>query len=80
MHRAAGPAEFVRPRRCAHEERLRDHRLELLEPEGPVVESGGEAEPVLDENLLAGAVAVEHGPNLGDGDVGFVDDEEPIGL
>ena len=46
-----------------------DAGLELLEFERAVVERGGQAEAVVDEVLFAGAVAVPHAVELGDGDV-----------
>ena len=52
--------------------------LELLELERAVVERAGEAEAVLDQRLLAGAVAAVHRADLGDGLVGLVDDEEEV--
>ncbi len=55
---------------------VRDSNSSKLE--GAVVHGGGEAEAVVDEVLLAGAVAVPHAVELGDGDVGLVDEEEVV--
>src|SRR5580704_11723407 len=52
--------------------------LELLEAEGAVVECGGEAEAVVDEVLLAAAVAMPHAVELRDSDVGLVDEDEEV--
>ena len=57
---------------------LADAGFELLEAEGAVVHGGGEAEAVVDEVLFAGAVAVPHAVELGDGDVGLVDEDEEV--
>ncbi len=55
-----------------------DAAFELFEAERAVVHGGGEAEAVVDEVLFARAVAVPHAVELGDGDVGFVDEEEEV--
>ena len=52
--------------------------FELLEAQRAVVHGGRKAEAVVDEILLAGAVAVPHAVQLGDGDVGLVDEEEEV--
>ena len=57
---------------------LVDAGLELLELEGAVVHGGGQAEAVVDEVLLAAAVAVPHAVDLGNGGVGLVDEEEEV--
>ena len=51
---------------------------EFLEMHGAVVQGGGQAEAVIDEDFLAVAVAGVHGVDLRDGDVGFVDDEQVV--
>ena len=51
---------------------------ELGELEGPIVPAGGQAPPELDECVLAGPVPQEHPPDLGNGDVGLVDEDEEI--
>ena len=60
------------------EDDLADPVGELVEGEGPVVEGGGQAEAVLDEGVLAGAVALVLAVDLGDGHVGLVDDGEEV--
>ncbi len=52
--------------------------LELFEVERAVVEGGGQAEAVVDEVLLAAAVAVPHAVDLRNGDVGLVDEEQEV--
>ena len=52
--------------------------LELLELERAVVHRGRKAEAVVDEVLLARAVAVPHAVELRDGDVRLVDEEEVV--
>ena len=46
--------------------------------QGAVVHRGGEAEAVVDEILFARAVSMPHAVELGDGDVGLVDEEEEV--
>ena len=50
----------------------------LLEPQGPVVRGGGQAEAVVDQGLLAGPVPLVLAVQLGDGHVGLVDDGEVV--
>ncbi len=45
----------------------------FLKLEGTVISSAGQAKPVFDQHHFAGAIAVIHGVDLGNGDVGFVD-------
>ncbi|OPY89290.1 MAG: hypothetical protein A4E73_03119 [Syntrophaceae bacterium PtaU1.Bin231] len=52
--------------------------LELFERQRAVVESGRKPETVLHERLLAGAVAAEHGAELGNRRVALIDDDERI--
>ena len=64
--------------RGAHEDELRDARLELVEAQGPVVQGARQAEPVLDERDLAGAVALVHAADLGQRHVRLVDDAQHV--
>ena len=57
---------------------LADPGLELLEAQRPVVQGRGQAEAVLHQGLLAGAVAPVHAADLGHGDVGLVDDQQEV--
>ena len=75
---AGGFGEFVGAGRGGDVDDLAGAGLELLELERAVVHGGGEAESVVDEVLLAAAVAVPHAMELGDGDVGLVDEEEVV--
>ncbi len=52
--------------------------FELFEAERAVIQGAGKPEAVLDEDLLALAVAVVHRLELGDGDVALVDDHEVV--
>ena len=70
---------LVGSRRRGHEDGLGGEPLELVEPQRPVVERGREPEPVLDQGLLARAVAAVHAPELRHGHVAFVDEEQRIG-
>ena len=75
---AGGFGEFVWAGSGGDVDDLSGAGLELLEAEGAVVHGGGETEAVVDEVLLAGAVAVPHAVELGDGDVGLVDEDEEV--
>ena len=61
---ACGFGQLVGAGRGADVDGLVDAGLELLEGEGAIIERAGEAEAVVDEVLLAGAVAVPHAPDL----------------
>jgi hypothetical protein len=50
----------------------------LVEAQRPVVHRRGQPEAVLDQHLLAGAVALVLAADLGDGDVGLVDDGQVV--
>ena len=52
--------------------------LELFELERSVVEGARETEPEFHERLLARAVPSVHGLELGNGLMGFVDDEKKV--
>src|SRR6185437_891738 len=75
---AGGFGEFVGAGRGGDVNDLAGARLELLELERAVVHGGGQAESVVDEVLLARAVAVPHAVELRDGDVRLVDEEEVV--
>ena len=62
----------------ARVDELTHHRVPLLEGERPVVERRGQPEPVLHQGDLPRAVAAEHAPDLGDRDVGLVDDHQRV--
>ena len=78
LHDLVGMFELIGPRRGADEDRLRDHLEELLEPERTVVCRRRQTKSMLDEDLLAGAVASELPVELRDGDVALVDDDQQI--
>ncbi len=64
--------------RRAEVEELRLPRHEFVEAQGAVVQRGGQAEAVVDEDLFARAVALVHAADLWDGGVRFVDDGEMV--
>ena len=70
--------QLVRAGRGGDEDHLVEVRLELLEGEGAVVQGRGEAEAVVHQGLLAGAVAGEHAPGLGHGHVQLVHEHEVV--
>ena len=57
---------------------MADAFFEFFPGEGPVVEGRGEAEAEFHQVAFPGHVSFEHGTDLGDGDVGFVDDGEEV--
>ena len=61
-----------------HEDHLRGDREELVEGLRAVVQRAGQAEAVVDEGLLARAVALVHAADLRDGLVGLVDEAEEV--
>ena len=71
--------QFVVCRRSGDVDGLIEHLLELLEAQRTVVECSREAEAVLHEVLLAGAVAAVHRPYLRHGDVALVNEHEEVG-
>ena len=75
---AAGLREFVGAGRGRNVDDLIDAVLEFLESERAIIERGGHAEAVIDQSLLARAVAVIHGVQLRNGLVRFVDEEQEI--
>ena len=75
------PAGFFQlkfSRRGGDENHLVPHLLEFLELQRPIVQGAGQAEPVLDQHLLALPVAVVHRPKLRQRHVRFVDDQQKI--
>ncbi len=63
-------------RRRRHEHRLRQQAFELVEAKRPVVERGRQAEAVVDEVLLARAVALVHAAGLRNRHVRLVDEHQ----
>ena len=59
-------------------DRLRAHGVPFFEFERAVVLARGQAEAIVAERNLARAVALEHGADLGDRHVAFVDDEQGV--
>ncbi len=77
-HFAAGPLQLVLARRGRNEDDLVPHRLEFLEAQRPIIQRAGQPEAMLHQRLLALAVSVEHGSDLRDRHVRFVDDQQEI--
>ena len=78
VHLRLAHALLVVARRGRHVDELRDALLELVEAQGAVVQTAGQAEAVLGERDLAGAVALVHAADLRHRDVGLVDDAEEV--
>ncbi len=75
---AAGALELLGGRRGAHGDDLPDALAELVVGQRAVVQRGGQAEAVVDQDLLARPVAEAHPPHLGQGHVRLVDDEQEV--
>ena len=58
---------------CAHVYRLTGQRLELLQPQRPVVQCSRQAEAIFHQGLLSRVITSVHRPYLGNGDMTFVD-------
>ena len=69
---------FIRTRRSADVNYLVDAFDEFLEFQRPVIQSRRQAEAVFDEVFLARPVAGVHSPQLRQGDVRFVDEDEEV--
>ena len=52
--------------------------LPFLETQGSIIQRGGQTEPVFNQCFLARAVALEHGADLGNAGVRFIDDNQRI--
>ena len=59
-------------------DRRRSHGVPFLELEGAVVHAGGQAEAIVRQGELAAEVTPEHGPDLGDGLVALVHEEQGV--
>ena len=78
LHDLPRPGALILPRRGRDVHHLVDPLLEFLKFQRPVVKRAGEAEAVVHQGGLAGPVPVVHGPDLGQGDMGLVDEQEKI--
>ena len=78
LHHLFGVLQFVGAGRGRETDDLADTLLKFLKGQGTVVQRRGQAKAVLDQCLLARAVAVVHSVQLGDGDVRFVNEEEKV--
>ena len=78
LHRDGRSLELIGTGRRGDEDRLVEPILELLERQRPVVERARQAEAVLHQDVLAGLVAEEHAPGLGDRHVGLVHEHEEV--
>ena len=78
-HGVVGQPHLVVAGRRRDVHRLLHEPCELLESQRSIVERRRETEAVLDERLLARAVAVVHAADLRDGHVALVDDHQRVG-
>ena len=79
LHHLAGVLGLVGTRRGRDEDGLGRDPLPLLELHRTVVQGRRQAETVLDQGLLARAVAAVHAAHLGHTDVGLVDEQQRVG-
>ena len=77
-HPTLGLLDLVGRRGGRQEDALVDALVELVEAQRPVVGGRRQPEAVVDERLLAGAVALVLAVQLRHGDVGLVDDEQVV--
>ena len=77
-NRAFALNQLIISRRSTHVDRCSDHRLELLEAQRTVVDSGGQAESVLHQIDLSGAIATIHRAHLRQRYVALVDHHQVI--
>ena len=70
--------QLIRTGRCRHENHLRRKVLPLIEAQRPVVESGRQAKPILDQRFLAGSITPIHRPELRNGLVTLIDHQQRI--
>ena len=73
-----GVLGLVDRRRGGDEDGLAHDLLELVEAQRAVVQRRGQAETVVDQVLLARAVALVHAADLRNGDVAFVDEHQRV--
>ena len=78
LHDLPRPLQLIGRGRGGDADDLMDLGGEFVKGQGPVVKGGGQAEAVVHEGRLAGAVAVVHGSDLGQGDVAFVHKQQEI--
>ena len=78
LDRGAGLLQLVLAGCCRDEDHVAHVLLELVELQGPVVVRAREPEPVIDQGLLARAVAVVHPVELRDHLVALIDDHQEV--
>ena len=78
LHDLPRAGAFVLAGRGGDVDHLMEPLFKLLKFQRPVVEGAGQAEAVVHQGRLAGAVAVVHGPHLRQGHVGLVNEKHKI--
>ena len=78
LHHVVRAAPLIGPGGGGHEHRLADPLLKLLEFQGAVIIGAGQAEAVLHKAVLAGVVAVVHGPHLGQRHMALVHEQQKV--
>ena len=89
IHQAGGPDDLLHHLAAAFfklvvggsggdKDQAVDLLLELVELHGTVVQGAGQAEAVFDQAALARVIALVHGADLRDSDVGLIDDQKVI--
>ena len=78
LHGLLGQTGLVGAGGGGYKDRLMDALFEFLKQQGPVVIGRGQAEAVLYQHVLAGTVAVVHGPDLGYRHMALVNEAQKI--
>ena len=78
LHHTISHTELVGARGSREIEFLAGPLEELIKPQRPVVHGAGQTETVFDQGSLARRIALIHSTNLGNSDVGFVNDSEEV--
>ena len=77
-HLIAAYLQLPVPRRGTHKHGLAGLRPKLFPLQRAIVRCTGQAEAMVNQNFLAGLVAVVHRLQLGAGHMAFIHDQEPI--
>ena len=79
-HLAIGMIEFIVARGCGTVDHLGllNHLLEFIKAHRPVFQGRGKTEAVFHERFLPLPVAVVHAPDLGQGDMRLIDDQQHV--
>ena len=74
----AGALHLITARRCRHIDRLRPEPFPFFKFQGPVIHTGWQAESVFGQCRFTRIVTFIHRPQLGYGDMAFIDNQQGI--